>query len=57
MMPRLHPESNENRHKRTAQQIGPPCHGGVVFHEFVPLESLVISCFQKKVFFYMHAVE
>jgi len=27
MMPRPHPETNENRHKRTAQQIGPPCHG------------------------------
>jgi hypothetical protein len=27
MAPRLHPESNENLHKRTAQQIGPPCHG------------------------------
>ena len=26
MMPRPHPETNENQHKRTAQQIGSPCH-------------------------------
>jgi hypothetical protein len=24
---RLHQETDENRHKRTAQHIGPPCHG------------------------------
>jgi hypothetical protein len=27
MMPRPHPETNENQHKRFAQHIGPPCHG------------------------------
>jgi hypothetical protein len=27
MMPRPHPETNENQHKRTAQHIGSPCHG------------------------------
>jgi hypothetical protein len=27
MMQRPHPETNENKHKRFAQHIGPPCHG------------------------------
>jgi hypothetical protein len=27
MMPRPHPETKENQHKRFAQHIGPPCHG------------------------------
>jgi hypothetical protein len=27
VLTRLHPETNENRHKRTAQHIDPPCHG------------------------------
>jgi glycosyltransferase involved in cell wall biosynthesis len=26
-LPRPQPETNENRHKRVAQHIGPPCHG------------------------------
>jgi hypothetical protein len=27
VLTRLYPETNENRHNRTAQHIGPPCHG------------------------------
>ena len=30
---------------------------GVGFHEFVPLETMVIPCFKKKVFFYMQPVD
>lgn len=29
----------------------------VVFHEFVPLETMVIPWIQKKSFFYVYAVE
>jgi hypothetical protein len=29
MMPRLHPETNKNQHKRFAQHIGPPRRGAL----------------------------
>ena len=31
MMPRLNPETNEKLHQRSAQHIGPPCHGSIQF--------------------------
>jgi membrane protease YdiL (CAAX protease family) len=52
---RLHQVTNENRHKRTAQHIGPPCHGawylaiimqGVFFgfvHAYQGLNGIIIT--------------
>ena len=38
MMPRLHPETKENQHKRFAQHIGPPCHGAMPWGHAMGLE-------------------
>jgi hypothetical protein len=47
---RLHPGTNENRYKRTAQHIGPPCHG--VFKSLERLFDFYISADYHRVFEY-----
>jgi hypothetical protein len=52
MMPRLHPETNENLHKRFAQHRGSPRRGAMFFSFVQPFFFIVqLWLYEKKIFF------